>query len=152
MSWAALGCLTGHSPWGKLDYVDMDTDTGLGAAPQVTSHCAGSHSWACLLPLGLLIPWPMASCHFPQLILLPCPPAQPGSPMAVAVRNCLCHIPAVPSLALERPGWRLGTAQGAHGPWAFLPAASEGSQTSGKCFAITFFRASQQLTALVLRN
>lgn len=104
------------------------------------------------LPPALCVPCP------PARVPLPCPPAQPRGPRGVAERNHLCRVPAAP-----RPGcW---SRQGGRRGRVLLPAAGcvraaglsflqrvRQSQPSGKCFAITFFRESQQLTALVLRN
>lgn len=100
---------------------------GGASCSQVPSHCAGSHSWVCLLPPELLIPWPVVPCHIPQPTFpCPWPPAQPGGHRAVTARSCRCHIPAVPSI--------LGV-PASPGLWCLRRA--RGSQPWGKCFAIT---------------
>lgn len=89
----------------------------------------------------------------------------PGKPLSSTPKPCPRPFPHAVSLSAA-PAWRWWCWSGEGGeagccspaldacvpPGSFLPAASEAAQPSGKCFAITFFRESQQLTALVLRN
>lgn len=68
----------------------------------------------------------------------------------------MSHPGCATSQLLEQAGWGdrvlLPTAGCVRAAGLSFLRRARRSQPSGKCFAITFFRESQQLTALVLRN
>lgn len=111
--------------------------TALGWHHSVLAAAAGFASCLRVPRFPAMSPSPCPHAVSPSHVPLLCPPApRPG---AAAASSWLCHVPAAGA------GWE---AKDRACRWvSFLRL-----QPAGKCFAITFLRESQQLTALVLRN